>query len=224
MIAPRRFLVRYRRRATDRWRRFPKFIVPGTGFRTRAQAQAKLDALRADGFAGHVGTFDHLRVLALAEARRLLGVREQGGNNRGPVVDEIIRANAGVLGEPWCGDFAAWCYRHAGSRAVSRSWAAVRLLGGLSGVKRQGALAGEPGDLVRFHFGSDRYAHVGILEAYVRWNGERYVEVEPERATHVQTIDGNTGDADVSDGRGGEGVERKQRLISLVQDTILVGK
>jgi hypothetical protein len=54
---------------------------------------------------------------------------EQGGNNTGPIVDKIIRANGGVIGEPWCGDFVAYCYRLAGSKAVDRLWASVYFLG-----------------------------------------------------------------------------------------------
>lgn len=217
--APRRWIVRYRKTAKSRWRRIPRFITPATGFRSKAAAERKLAALKRQGFRGHVATQDWLRVLALAEARKLLGVREHGGNNRGAVVDEIIRANQGALGEPWCGDFAAWCYRKAGSRAVTRSWAAVRLLGAVVGVRVIGKRSGAPGDLVRFTFD-----HVGILEAYVRWTGKKWVEVPASRATHVQTIDGNTGDADVSDGVGGEGVERKRRSLSLVRDMVLIGK
>lgn len=146
---------------------------------------------------------------ALAEAKNLLSknIRESGGNNRGPWVDRIIKANGGVPGEPWCGDFAAYCYRRAGSKAVTRAWAAVRLLGRLSGMRIVHKNALEPGDLVRFKFD-----HVGIFEGYVS-NGLTW---------DVVTIDGNTGDANLSDGTGGEGVERKTRPLSLVADGVRV--
>lgn len=146
---------------------------------------------------------------ALAEAQRLLAlnIREHGGNNRGEWVDRIIKANGGVPGEPWCGDFAAWCYRKAGSKAVTRSWAAVRLLGRLSGMKRVPRSALKAGDLVRFTFD-----HVGIFSHY-ELRGQSW---------WVITIDGNTGDADVSDGTGGEGVERKARPLRLVADGVRV--
>lgn len=147
---------------------------------------------------------------ALAEAKSLLSknIRESGGNNRGPWVDRIIKANGGVPGEPWCGDFAAWCYRRAGSNAVTRSWASVRLLGRLSGMRIVSKHALEPGDLVRFTFD-----HVGIFEKYIHGTDGRW---------YVVTIDGNTGDADLSDGTGGEGVERKARPLSLVADGVRV--
>lgn len=146
-----------------------------------------------------------LQERALVQARLLLGIRESGGNNRGPKVDEIIRANGGALGEPWCGDFVAYCYKRAGSKAVTRSWAAVRLLGGLAGLKKVHKRHLQPGDLVRFTFD-----HVGMFERYSA-DGESIV-----------TIEGNTGDANVSDGQGGEGVERKTRPLSLVADGVRV--
>ena len=70
---------------------------------------------------------------------------ERGGNNQGERVMELIRANGGTGPEPWCGDFVAWCYRTAGSRAVTRSWAAVRLLGTLGGMRVLPKRAGQPG-------------------------------------------------------------------------------
>lgn len=146
---------------------------------------------------------------ALAEAQQMLGlnIREHGANNRGEWVEKIIRANGGVPGEPWCGDFAAWCYRRAGSKAVTRSWAAVRLLGRLSGMRIVSKHALQQGDLVRFTFD-----HVGIFERYVL----------KDKVWHVVTIDGNTGLRDVSDGSGSEGVERKTRPLSLVADGVEV--
>ena len=63
-----------------------------------------------------------MRVRALTIASGLLGVMEQGGNNMGPKVSQIIKANGGLGPEPWCGDFVAYCYRNAGSNAVTPSW------------------------------------------------------------------------------------------------------
>lgn len=135
---------------------------------------------------------------ALTTARSLIGVMEQGGNNRGPKVSEIILANSGVVGEPWCGDFIAYCYRKAGSKVVSRPWASVRALRGLTGLevtKRPRA-----GDLVVF-----RFDHVGLFEK----------QISP---LVIQTIEGNTGATGaVSDSRtGGDGVYRKNRQKSQV--------
>jgi hypothetical protein len=97
----------------------------------RRRAEAALARVRAEIKAAETP----LRVRALREAERLIGVMEQGGNNVGPVVTELIRENGGAGPEPWCGDFVAHCYRKAGSKMVTRSWAAVRLLGWLTGMR-----------------------------------------------------------------------------------------
>ena len=146
---------------------------------------------------------DTLQKRALRAADALVGVMEQGGNNTGPMVNKIIQANGGDIGEPWCGDFIAYCYRQAGSKAVTRSWASVRALGGIGGVRR--VTKPLPGDLVRFNFD-----HVGM---YVK-----------EAGMFIETIEGNTGASGaVSDSKtGGDGVYRKRRAKSLVNDYLRV--
>ena len=146
---------------------------------------------------------DTLQKRALRAADALVGVMEQGGNNTGPMVNKIITANGGDIGEPWCGDFIAYCYRQAGSKAVTRSWASVRLLGGVQGVRR--VKTPQAGDLVRFNFD-----HVGM---YVK-----------EAGMFIETIEGNTGASGaVSDSKtGGDGVYRKRRAKSLVNDYLRV--
>ncbi len=137
-------------------------------------------------------------------AESLIGVMEEGGNNAGRKVGEIIRSNGGVIGEPWCGDFVAYCYRNAGSKAVTRSWAAVRLLLGVAGIKH--VSTPKRGDLVRFTFD-----HVGM---FVKDNGDGT----------ITTIEGNTGASGaVSDSAtGGDGVYLKVRDKSLVNDYLRV--
>jgi len=122
---------------------------------------------------------------------------ESGGNNRGAKVEEIIRANGGVVGEPWCGDFVAYVYRKAGSKSPTRSWASVALLGSV-GTRVSKPVAG---DIVRFNFG-----HTGIF-----WK---------DAGGEIITIEGNTGSSGaVSDSSsGGDGVYIKRRAKSLVTD------
>ena len=146
---------------------------------------------------------DTLQKRALRAADALVGVMEQGGNNTGPMVNKIIQANGGDIGEPWCGDFIAYCYRQAGSKAVTRSWASVRALGGIGGVKQ--VKTPQAGDLVRFNFD-----HVGM---YVK-----------EAGMFIETIEGNTGASGaVSDSKtGGDGVYRKRRAKTLVNDYLRV--
>lgn len=146
---------------------------------------------------------DTLQKRALRAADALVGVMEQGGNNTGPMVNKIIQANGGDIGEAWCGDFIAFCYMQAGSKAITRSWASVRALGGVRGVKQ--VKTPQAGDLVRFNFD-----HVGM---YVK-----------EAGMFIETIEGNTGASGaVSDSKtGGDGVYRKRRAKSLVNDYLRV--
>lgn len=145
-----------------------------------------------------------LRSRALKVAQSLIGVMEHGGNNRGETVSKIIRENGGGGPEPWCGDFVAYCYRHAGSKRVQRAWASVAALRGLLGINAAGKP--QPGDLVRFTFD-----HVGLFEKDLG-NG------------YIQTIEGNTGASGaVSDSStGGDGVYRKKRAKGLVRDYLHV--
>jgi hypothetical protein len=145
-----------------------------------------------------------IRLKALKIAEGLIGVMEQGGNNTGPIVDKIIRANGGAIGEPWCGDFVAYCYRLAGSKLVQRGWASVSMLGALFGIRRTSSP--RRGDLVRFTFD-----HVGMFD---KDNGDGT----------ITTIEGNTGASGaVSDSAtGGDGVYRKVREKGLVNDYLRV--
>lgn len=157
-----------------------------------------------------------LRMRAYREAKRLLDmhVHESGGNNRGRMVARIILANHGTVGEPWCGDFIAWCYRRAGSTSVTRAWAGVKAYLPLTGLKRVGAPL--KGDLVRYSFD-----HIGL---FVGWCDAGGREVGRKQATHVKAIEGNTGRAGaLSDSAGGgDGVYLKLRSRALVSDFIRV--
>lgn len=130
---------------------------------------------------------------------------EQGGNNVGPKVSQIIRANSGTPGEAWCGDFVAYCYRHAGSKAVQRGWAAVRLLGGLGGQRR--VSDPRPGDIVTYSF-----SHTGLFVRRIPGG--------------IEAIEGNTGRTGaVSDSKtGGDGVYVKHRSNGLVKSYVRVLK
>jgi hypothetical protein len=156
-----------------------------------------------------------LRVRAYAEARRMLelDVRESG-NNGGPIVMKIIKANGGGGPEAWCGDFMAWCYRKAGSRSVTRAWASVSSYLAVGGLKR--TTTPEKGDLVRYTF-----SHIGM---FVCWCDAAGKEVGHAAATHIKTIEGNTGRVGaVSDSAGGgDGIYLKLRPRNLVLDFVHV--
>jgi hypothetical protein len=151
-----------------------------------------------------------MRQRAYAYAASLVGVMEQGGNNRGAKVTEIIRANGGTGPEPWCGDFVAYCYRKAGSKVVDRRWAYVPYLSLITGVRR--TTSPKKGDLVRFEFNGDNTPdHIGLF-------------VEDIGDGTIVAIEGNTGATGaVSDSTtGGDGVYRKVRSKRLVKDYLEV--
>lgn len=56
---------------------------------------------------------------AVAVAETQVGVREQGGNNRGPEV-ELYLASVGLPpGDPWCASFLFWVFRRAANILVT---------------------------------------------------------------------------------------------------------
>lgn len=155
-----------------------------------------------------------LRERAYLEASHLVGVLERGGNNRGPEVEKIIRVGGGTVGDPWCGWFLAYVYRLAGSLSVVWQWGSVRLWLPLTGIRRTTApLRGDP---VRFAFD-----HIGM---FVRWCDVHGNTTTRAKATHIETIEGNTGATGaVSDSKsGGDGVYRKIRSKALVRDFLAV--
>jgi hypothetical protein len=212
-LKAREALLDHARRQAAYWSAQYHRAKPGTARRalayrmtkSRKAKVAKREAQVAEArkvVARHTPTL--LREKAYKAAVSQLGVMETGGNNSGVPLTRYIKTNQGTGPEPWCGDFVAWCYRQAGSKRVSRAWAAVRLLSGVLGVKRTSKP--QRGDLVRFTF-----SHVGI---FVRDLGDGTIE----------TIEGNTGASGaVSDSStGGDGVYRKLRSKGLVQDYLRV--
>lgn len=182
-----------RRRAPKLWRAYQRrkaLIADLKVELRRAQRKARLP----------------LREKAYLEAVKLIGVMEEGGNNAGAKVAEIIRGGGGIPSQrpPWCGYFNAYTYRKAGSKSVDWRWAAVRLLSLVPGL----GIVRTPkrGNIVRFKFD-----HEG---QFVRWLSD----------DEIECVEGNTGSSGaVSDSRtGGDGVYRKRRHISLVQDFIHV--
>lgn len=155
-----------------------------------------------------------LRLKAYDEALKLVGLAETGGNNRGDRLDEVIREGGGIPGQAWCGWAMAYCYKRAGSVLVTWQWGAVRLMAKVAGIiATVNPLCGH---LVRFTFD-----HVGM---FVHWCDENGNRVPRRKATHIKTLEGNTGDTGaVSDSKtGGDGFKVKIRHRSLLRDFLAV--
>lgn len=139
-----------------------------------------------------------LRLRAWDQMQHLidLKVTEQGGNNHGPWVEKIIRANGGVPGEPWCGDTVAACYLWAGAKSVVRGFASVNwLIAALTKVTHP-----KRGHIVTYTF-----SHTGLFD---KWRS----------STEFYAGEGNTGNVGaVSDSQtGGDGVKLKVRQVNEV--------
>lgn len=144
-----------------------------------------------------------LRVRAWNEMQRLLdkNVHEVGGNNRGPDVERVIRANQGIPGEAWCGDTVAVCYLWAGAKSVVRLWAAVRWLEKLLMRVRFPQLG---------HVVTYKWSHTGLFK---RWLSATECYHFGVRRGSFWAGEGNTGkDGRVSDSTSGtDGVHLRIR-------------
>lgn len=133
----------------------------------------------------------------------LLETHEHGGNNRGEVVETLLRKQGGRPGDPWCMAFVATLYEFAcksyGVKPdidlnLSCSQAAQRAKE-LGRYHEDKSLA-RPGDLVLIPGGPTGYKHVEIVTDPVNEHGV------------IATIGGNTNEAGSAEG---DGVNREKR-------------
>jgi hypothetical protein len=132
----------------------------------------------------------------VAEARKLIGLRESTGqNNRGPELDLLVRSVGGKPGQPWCG----WAQRRihlnchcAAGGGMASSWF----------IKSRLVPGGSVGSVFSiWNRYMNRIGHVGIVE-----------EVLPS-GKFVVTIEGNTNGLG---SREGSGVCRLTRPVKQV--------
>lgn len=147
----------------------------------------------------HVAPWADLLAIATAE----IGVVEVGGPNRGPGVEQYIRAAHGLPGQPWCAAFVSWCAIQM-QRTYGHAWPLAPTMGCQSladQAKAKGLryLAPVPGAIFLLWFPTlHRFAHTGFVE-----------RVAPDgRCT---TVEGNTNPAG---GREGYGVFRRTRTFT----------
>lgn len=127
-----------------------------------------------------------------------LAVREHGGNNRGEVVEKLLRDEGGHAGQPWCVAFAAWCYEKSCQRIGEKPVIDANL--STSDLREKARKLGrlvsyakiQPGDFVVFDFGHTELCLMAMDDDGV-----------------ILTIGGNTNGAGSADG---DGVYKKRRL------------
>ena len=142
----------------------------------------------------------------IALALREVGVHEQGGNNRGPRVEEYLRAVGLGPGNPWCAAFVCWCLKQAGVKGGPCSgdtWA-IEAWGKNHGCLHNDTLhrpeAPKRGDIFLLLDPDNDFhpQHTGIVKA-VNSDGLTF-----------DTVEGNTGLRSETDG---DGVAAKTRRV-----------
>jgi hypothetical protein len=158
-------------------------------------------------------------------AVRELGVREQGGNNKGPRIREYQAATwLEPAAWPWCAAFVDWCVMRWLDNHLVRDWLKLsRLQANAFRPRTAGAwdlanwarkqshrvsmltetAKANPGDIIIFDF-----SHVGI--------------VERDQGATFLTIEGNTNQAGARDSESGDGVWRKSRERSLARNLLRI--
>lgn len=130
----------------------------------------------------------------IAIARAEVGVREEGGNNRGRRVQQYQNGASwlGGTGWAWCAAFVCWCFDELAERFTLpfstpegagafwfEDWAKQQ---GLAILKPDAVI--RKGDLIIYE-----YSHIGIA-------------VSDEKAGKFQVVEGNTNDGSSRDGDG----------------------
>ena len=158
-------------------------------------------------------------------AKNEVGVREQGGNNRGERIRQYQSATElAPAAWPWCAAFVDWCIKEWLSNPDAVSWLGLKtktpeewrpktaLAYGLTKWARNRPNTTRvftekhkamPGDIVTFDF-----SHVGFV---VSDNGH-----------WIETIEGNTNGKGERDSESGDGVWKKIRKKTLVKDLIRI--
>jgi hypothetical protein len=151
----------------------------------------------------------------IAIAATQIGVHEEGGNNKGPQIVKYQEATwINPEPGPWCAAFCCWVMRewvkdpevqkHFGITAWRSRWPSA--YGWKQWADKENMMAldntalAKAGDFVIFNF-----SHIGIV-----------TEDQPNRATKIKTIEGNTSKGGQRDSVNGDYVLAMERSPSLV--------
>lgn len=135
-----------------------------------------------------------LRTVYLAQ----VGIKEQGGANRGAKVEQYLASVGFGPGYAWCAAFVSWCYQQVDVQHHKSAWVPSYAKKQNLVYKRGEFIKRLPqsGDVFLIWFDRlKRPAHIGFVDEW--------------KSTWVITVEGNTND----DGsREGDGVYKKRRL------------
>lgn len=156
---------------------------------------------------------DPVRLIAAASS--FIGIGEEGGSNRGQVVDLFLRQVRQPPGQPWCAAFVHhvgyWSHFDHGARSSSWPLPATASCWELGQFARARAVLRsdpEAGDVfLVFSPELKRFAHTGIVVAVAK------TEASPDDSVYTcTTIEGNTSDDGSREGRA---TLARQRTFSL---------
>ena len=176
----------------------------------------------ARAVAGSAAGGSSLGAAALRIAQTQRGVRETGGANRGPQVEEYLASAKVAPGNPWCASFITWSLEQAGHKMPGGGWAAVSTWvrnaeQGNNGLKIVSAEDARPGDIVAYDwggqndFGAD--GHIGFLDSDVK--GGKFTALEGNNADAVNTVPRQLGGANIVFIRLEGNVSRRRRPRSV---------
>ena len=154
--------------------------------------------------------------LLVAAATSFVGIGEDGGANRGQVVELFLRQVRQPPGQPWCAAFVhhVGYWSHFDHRTKTSSWplpatASCWELGEYAARRAALRQDVEPGDVFLLYSSAlRRFAHTGVVVSV------DVIEqhVAGETAYLCTTIEGNTNEAG---GREGTNTMQKQRRFSM---------
>jgi hypothetical protein len=153
-----------------------------------------------------------LRARIVAEANKLVGIRERG-KNRGAEVEALIKEAGGRIGDAWCSWAVVVELRRAGLLVPrfgkAKSWFDAAHTIWRHGVQLAGRPAPQPGDLLGFTWGHAEICHVEML---IVWG----------TGPSCRAVGGNTGGGGALQ-REGEGAYvnwRLKRMIAAVANVV----
>lgn len=158
--------------------------------------------------------------MLIDEATRWIGIREEGGDNHGAIVEMFQKKSGAPLGVAWCMCFVQFCAQavdNLKSTFYADSAPELKLPKGAACLDVWHRAPEEfksqnpsPGAVVIWRHGQTYQGHAGIV-----------VSVNEEAGT-FETIEGNTSSADHVE-RNGDGVYRKIRKLHPTGEMELVG-
>lgn len=145
------------------------------------------------------------KMIAVELALAKLGIRERGGNNRGPWVRKFLREVGLPQGYPWCAAFQSWALDKAAGRKLPIESASVAAIYGYG--KEHGWVVSRPlrGDLACYDFDGDgQYNdHIELVVKVLRLGPTLVLRV----------VGGNTSSGVAGSQADGDGVWLRTRVI-----------